>query len=138
DDVDEHEQTEHADRERERARDARADPPAPVLQRRNARLDGPGRNGEPAREREDDSRVAEREEEADADRALPSVETCAWCCRSPRCGLRRRHAEARTRTRGLRRRHAEARTRTRASRAPPAPGCRRRSTRTGPSPRHAA
>ena len=41
------------------------------------RADGPRRDGEPDREREHDRRVAEREEEADAERALALLEQLA-------------------------------------------------------------
>ena len=47
---------------------------AVVLERRDVRVDGLGRDREAGGEREDDRRVAEREEEADAERPLAFLE----------------------------------------------------------------
>ena len=73
-DVDEHEQVEDADDAEEGPRDARPDGSAVLLERRDPRADGLRREREPRREREDDRRVSEREEEADAEGALAVLE----------------------------------------------------------------
>src|SRR6185312_14054559 len=64
------EEVERADQEQERPRDRGADRRAVSLQRRELRVHRPGGDREPGREREDDRRVAEREEETGAERAL--------------------------------------------------------------------
>ena len=104
----------------------RADVAAVVLERRDLRVDASlAAIARPRGEQEHDRRVAEREEEADAERPLarPGA-TFAWCCRSPRCGRRRRRGAARTCRRACRARRAR--------------GCRGRRTGTGPSRRRAA
>src|SRR5215217_2891540 len=70
DDVDEHDEIEPADDEQERARYAGADHAADLGKAGEVGLDRGGRDGEPDRQRKDDRRVAEREEEPHAQRAL--------------------------------------------------------------------
>ena len=74
DDVEEHEQVEDPDEPEERARDARADVAAVILEQRDVGVDRLGRDREAGGEREDDRRVAEREEEPDPERALAFLE----------------------------------------------------------------
>src|SRR5207302_1758678 len=68
------EQVEDADDPEEAARDARADVPAVVLEGRDLRVHGLGGEREARGQREHDRGVPEREEEADAERALPVLE----------------------------------------------------------------
>ena len=74
DDLEQHEQVERSDQEQERARDGGADRRPVGLQRRDRSSASSRGHRQPGREREDDRRVAEREEEAGAERALPVLQ----------------------------------------------------------------
>src|SRR5579862_6173024 len=76
-DVDQDEQVEDADDPEERAGDARTDVTAVVAEARDSRVDRVRRDRETCREREHDRRMAERKEEADANRALLLLEQLA-------------------------------------------------------------
>ena len=75
--VEQDDEVEQPDQEQEGAGNGRADVAADVLEAGDLRVDRLGGDREPCREREDDRRVAEREEEADAHRALAVLQELA-------------------------------------------------------------
>ena len=96
--------------QQERAGDARADDAADLGKAGDVGLDGRrGRERQPDGQREHDGRVPEREEEADAERALALLAAaCASCCRSRRCDRRRTRGAGRRCRRACRARRARA------------------------------
>ncbi len=74
DDVEQHHEVERSDQQEEHARDGGADGRAVGLQGRDRRVHRLEGHRERGREREDDRRVAEREEEAGAERPLPVLQ----------------------------------------------------------------
>ena len=75
--VEQHDQIEKTDQEQEGAGDRCADVAADVLEARNLRIDGLRRDRQARGEREDDRRVAKREEEADTHRAFAVLQQLA-------------------------------------------------------------
>jgi len=77
DDVEEDHEVEQPDQEQERPGDRRADVAAVLLEAGDLRVDRLRGHCERGREREDDRRVAEREEEAGCERALAVLQELA-------------------------------------------------------------